>query len=249
MPRAGELTYYERIGEAGRTHAVLKPFSDGDCGLYLLRAGALFSLLPPPPARVLDCGCGTGWLSYFMAQRGYQVVGTDVSAGAIELARSHPLFRDSALAPVPEFVVADSEALTYDAAFDAVVFFDSLHHSIDESAALRSAYRALKPGGVCFALEPGRGHGRKSAEVDEAFDVTDKDMPPRHVCKVGRKAGFTRCRVVPAPQHLGKALYANGRIPGWRGALLSIRPLRHLIVHGIMLWQGWYCGIAILQKE
>jgi len=25
--------------------------------------------------------------------------------------------------------------------------------------------------------------------------------------------------------------------------------LRHLIVHGIMLWQGWYCGIAILQKE
>ena len=107
MPKAGELTYYERIGEAGRRHAVLKPFSDDECGLYLMRAGALLSLLPPPPARVLDCGCGTGWLSYFLAQRGYQVVATDISPDAIALAKANPVFADG---PVPEFVVADSEA-------------------------------------------------------------------------------------------------------------------------------------------
>src|SRR5262245_19869395 len=131
MPRPGELTYYERIGEAGRQHAVEKPFSDDECGLYLLRAGALFSLLPPPPARVLDCGCGTGWLSYFLARRGYDVVGTDVSPDAIRLAESHAMFRDAA---APRFVVADSESLTFAAEFDAVVFFDSLHHAIDEAA-------------------------------------------------------------------------------------------------------------------
>jgi SAM-dependent methyltransferase len=236
MPRPGELTYYERIGDAGRAHAVGKPFSDDDCGLYLMRVGALFSLLPPPPARVLDCGCGTGWLSYFLARRGYDVVGTDVSTDAIRLANANPVFRDGAS---PVFCVADSESLTFESEFDAVVFFDSLHHAIDEAAALRGAFRALKRGGVCVALEPGRGHARKSAMVDAEFDVTDKDMPPLHVCRVGRRAGFSRCRVVPAPQHLGKALYTSR----WAA------PIRHLAVQAILMWQGWYCGIAILQKD
>src|SRR3954471_14277614 len=128
-PRPGELTYYERIGESGRRHALGKPFSDDDCGLYLLRAGALFALLPPPPARILDCGCGTGWLSYFLARRGYDVVGTDVSPDAIGLAQTHRLFSAGA---APQFMVGDSESLTFANEFDAVVFFDSLHHSIDE---------------------------------------------------------------------------------------------------------------------
>lgn len=236
MPRQGELTYYERIGEAGRQHAVGKPFSDDDCGLYLLRAGALFSLLPPPPARVLDCGCGTGWLSYFLAQRGYDVVGTDVSTDAIRLARANPLFRD---APQPVFSVADSESLTFANEFDAVVFFDSLHHTIDEAAALECAYRALKPGGLCIALEPGRGHAKKSRAVDAEYDVTDKDMPPSRVCRVGKRVGFRGCRVVPAPQHLGKALYTQQ----WFG------PVRHALVQAIMLWQKQYCGIALLRKD
>jgi SAM-dependent methyltransferase len=246
MPRAGELTYYERIGESGRRHAVAKPFSDEECGLYLLRVGALFSVLPPPPARVLDCGCGTGWLSYFLAQRGYDVVGTDVSADAVALAKEHPVFHDG---HAPEFLVADSESLAFDATFDAVVFFDSLHHAIDVSAALRSAFRALRPGGVCVALEPGRGHARQSRAIDEAYDVTDKDMPPSLVCQVGRRVGFGRCRVAPAPQHLGKVLYASDRLGGWKGALVSTAPLRHLAVQAVLLWQKRYCGIAILQKD
>jgi SAM-dependent methyltransferase len=245
VPRPGELTYYDRIGEAGRRHAVAKPFSDDEAGLYLLRVGALFGLLPPPPARVLDCGCGTGWLSYLLARRGYDVVGVDVSAEAVELARAHPLFRDGG---TPRFVVADAEALTFDAEFDAVVFFDALHHAVDERAAIAGAFRALRPGGVCVALEPGRGHARKSRAVDAAFDVTDKDMPPAVVCRIGRAVGFASCRALPAPQHLGRALYDGARAAGWRARLLSMRPVRHLVVQAIMLWQNRYCGIAILQK-
>jgi 2-polyprenyl-3-methyl-5-hydroxy-6-metoxy-1,4-benzoquinol methylase len=234
--RPGELTYYDRIGEAGRKHAVGKPFSDDDCGLYLMRAGALFTLLPPPPARVLDCGCGTGWLACFLARRGYDVVGTDVSKDAIALAKTHPLFRDG---PVPSFAMADFEALAFDAEFDIVIFFDSLHHATDLDAVLKGAYRALRPGGMCVALEPGRGHRRKSQAIDAEYDVTDQDMPPSRVCRAGRRVGFRRCRVAPAPQHLGKLLY-RGRSWG---------PLRHLIVQAILMWERWYCGIAILRKD
>ena len=236
MPRPGELTYYERIGDAGRAHAVGKPFSDDDCGLYLLRAGALFTLLPPPPARILDCGCGTGWLSYLLARRGYDVVGSDVSGDAICLAQTNPIFRGG---PQPTFIVVDSEALSFHEEFDGVVFFDSLHHAIDDTKVLKNAFAALKRGGVCIALEPGRGHAEKSKRIDAEFDVTDKDMPPRRVCRVGRRVGFGRTRILPAPQHIGKALYQK-RWPSF---------FRQAAVQAIMLWQGWYCGIAILYKD
>src|SRR5262245_44614913 len=139
MPRAGELSYYERIGESGRQFAVSKPFSDEECGVYLQRVGALFSVLPAPPARILECGCGTGWLAYFLARRGYDVVATDVAPDAIRLAQSFPPFNGG---PTPEFKVADSEKLTFTEAFDVVIFFDSLHHAVNEQEALRGAYRA-----------------------------------------------------------------------------------------------------------
>jgi SAM-dependent methyltransferase len=244
MPRAGELTYYEQLGETGRQHALSKPFSDEDCGLYLMRVGALFNLLPPPPARVLECGCGTGWLAHFLAQRGYDVMGADVAPNAIRLAKENPIFRRGG---APKFFVADSESLGFELAFDAVIFFDSLHHSVDEAAALRSAYRALRSGGICVALEPGRGHHRKSLEVEAACDVTEKDMPPSYIRRLGRAAGFKRCRIFPAPQHLGKALYARRRVAGWRGKLLGIWPFRHLAVFGILGLQR-NCGITVLRK-
>ena len=247
MPRTGELTYYERIGEEGQAHALAKPFSDEDCGLYLQRVGALFNLLPPPPARILECGCGTGWLAHFLARRGYEVVAADVAPDAIRLARDNPMFQNG---PAPEFLVADSEALPFDAAFDGVVFFDSLHHAVDELTALRCAYRALRPGGVCVALEPGRGHHRKSLEVEAGHDVTEKDMPPSYIRRLGRQAGFTRCRIYPAPQQLGKALYASHRVgAGWLRTLLGIEPLRTLIVLGIVALRGWFCGITVLHKD
>ncbi len=211
-----------------------------------MRVGALFSLLPPPPARVLECGCGTGWLTQLLAQRGYQVVGTDVAPDAIRLAQDNAMFRRGS---DPEFMVADTESLGFESAFDVVIFFDSLHHAVDERAALRSVYRALRPGGICIALEPGRGHHRKSREVEAAHDVTEKDMPPCYIRRLGRQVGFNRCRIFPSPQHLGKALYANHRVAGWFGRLLGVWPFRHLAVLSILMFQRWNCGIVVLRKD
>ena len=45
----------------------------------LKRAGA---------ARVLDLGCGSGWLSVFLAREGFFVTGIDVAQHAVELART-----------------------------------------------------------------------------------------------------------------------------------------------------------------
>ncbi len=245
MPRAGELLYYERIGEAGRNHALAKPFSDPECGMYLQRVGALFDVLPPPPARVLECGCGTGWLAYLLARRGYDVTATDVVEDVIRLAEDNPPFRDG---PAPQFVAADSESLDFEAEFDAVIFFDSLHHATDELAALRSAYRALAPGGICVALEPGYGHQLKSRKIATAYDVTEKDMPPAYIWRLGRKVGFANCRMLPEPRHLARALYFNRRNgAGWLPRLLSFAPVRYAAVLAALVLRRWW-GMIVLFK-
>jgi SAM-dependent methyltransferase len=245
MPRSGELTYYERLSDAEQRHAVNKPFADAACGPELMRIGALFSLLPPPPARVLECGCGTGWLCRLLAHGGYEVVGVDVCPKAIVMAQESSWPEE----PSPEFAIADTEHLEYNEEFDAVVFYDALHHALDELAALRCAHRALKPGGVCIALEPGDGHACQSREFARVHEVTEKDMPPRRVRRVGLKAGFTRARILPAPQHLGRALYSQKAESGEIvRRLLRSWPVKCLAVLRILCQRG-SCGITLLYKD
>jgi 2-polyprenyl-3-methyl-5-hydroxy-6-metoxy-1,4-benzoquinol methylase len=106
MAKQDEVEYFQKIGEDGRQHAANKPYSDPRCGGFFFDLGMLFSLLPPPPARILDLGVGTGWTSVFLANRGYQVVGQDVSDAGITLANLNK--SKSGLANL-EFVVSDYE--------------------------------------------------------------------------------------------------------------------------------------------
>lgn len=238
MPAPGELSYYERIGPGGREHALNKPFSDERRGAQLMEVGAVLLLLPPPPARVLECGCGAGWLSYILAKSGYHVVGQDVSAQAIELARSSPMFHT--LEKPPVFISSDFEELPFEGEFDAAVFFDALHHSIDMPLAIRQVFRALKPGGLMIASEPGVGHARAAGEFSRTWDVTDKDAPPKLILRLGREAGFSAGQVYPHAEFLGLRLY--DRRPGLWGRL------RRLAYPGLHIVRAYRSGITVLVK-
>ena len=90
--------------------------------------------------RVLDVATGPGYVAARAAERGADVVGLDVAAAMIELARqSHPTLR---------FVQASAMALPFPPeSFDAVVGnFAVLHLGEPESAA-REFARVLTPGG------------------------------------------------------------------------------------------------------
>jgi SAM-dependent methyltransferase len=204
-----------------QAHALNKPFSDLRRGAVLMEVGALFLLLPPPPCRVLECGCGPGWLSSMLAKSGYDVVGQDVNEKAIGMARSNPVFRD--LPKPPSYVVSDFEHLAFENEFGAVIFFDSLHHALDPRLAISRAFRALKPGGMMIASEPGSGHAKYAKEFAEKWGVTDKDTPPSLVGALGRAAGFSAVRTYPHAETLGPALYqsASGTM-AWLGRLLRI---------------------------
>jgi ubiquinone/menaquinone biosynthesis C-methylase UbiE len=212
MAKQGEIDYLRNIGADATRKAVHKPFSEPNCHLYLMQMGAILSLLPPPPARLLDVGCGTGWTSAFYARRGYTVVGVDISPDMIHHAR---MMKEREGLDNLEFVVGDYEDLAFAGEFDCAVFYDALHHALDEEAAVGMAYRALKPGGTCVTSEPGKGHARHpdSLEAVKKYNVTERDMPPAAIVAAGRKAGFRRFRVYPQAWELGSATYAyTGRV-------------------------------------
>jgi SAM-dependent methyltransferase len=168
------------------------------------------SLLPLPPARLLDFGCGTGWTSCFFAKRGYEVVGVDISPLAIHYAEAA---KNKMGLNNLKFLVGDFENISLKDSFDCAVFYHSLHHSEDHEAALRAAYNSLKSYGVCITCEPGIGHAKQklSIEAVKKFQVTEKDMPPRYVIKAARKAGFKKYEIYPYLHSVGRIV--NEKIP------------------------------------
>ena len=114
--------------------------------------------------RVLEVGCGPGYLSLELARSGFGVVGLDLSSKCIEIAQQ----------------VADSDpwkgergALRYIAgdylchpelqseSFDVIVFLGALHHFADQRAIQQRARELLKPGGLILVHEPVRDRVEK----------------------------------------------------------------------------------------
>ncbi len=198
MAKEDEIAYLSRLGESGRVHALNKPWSDDRRGRYLQEIGALLTLLPRPPAKVLDLGAGSGWTSCLLASAGYRVTATDIAPEMVEL---QLLNAERYGVVLDDMVVCDFEHLPFVAEFDAVVFYDCLHHSDDEVLALRGAYASLKPGGVCITLEPGRGHHATADSIHarDNLGTTERDMPPSLIVAGGRAAGFESHAVYDRP--------------------------------------------------
>jgi SAM-dependent methyltransferase len=219
VSKEAEREYFRRIGDAGIAHSLGKPFSDSTGPRLLIEIGAVLSLLPPPPGRLIDLGCGTGWTSSFFARCGYDVLGLDLSPEAVDAARHEFVL------PNLEFEVHDYEDEWNSADFDGAVFFDSLHHAADERSALRTAHAALRVGGACVVCEPGRGHATSatSVEASEGFGVRERDMPPQLVIDAALAVGFSRAEVFCHPHELHRHLYAPRTGSGLRERLLRTR--------------------------
>lgn len=100
--------------------------------------------------RVLDAGCGTGYLSVQLARRGAATVGVDASADMVRLARG----RVERSGVAVELRVDDVQVLASapDGAFDRIVSNYVLMDLPDHEAALRAFHRVLRPGGVAVLV-------------------------------------------------------------------------------------------------
>jgi len=92
--------------------------------------------------RILDVGCGAGFLSNELGSHGWNVTGVDASKSSLTVARTHD-GTDSVA-----YVLGNGYRLPYlDSSFSDVCAMDFLEHVEEPSSVIGEIARVLKPGG------------------------------------------------------------------------------------------------------
>jgi 2-polyprenyl-3-methyl-5-hydroxy-6-metoxy-1,4-benzoquinol methylase len=118
------------------------------------------------PCRTIDLGCGTGNYALYLASKGFDVTGVDISSSAIGIAKVRSLQKGFHC----HFIAADllGDLKEIDSTFDFAFDWELLHHIFpsDREKYVQNVFRLLNPEGsylsVCFS------------EKDKSFGGTDK---------------------------------------------------------------------------
>jgi len=127
-------------------------------------SGAIRGHARAAPPRVLEVGCGPGFLSLELARSGMPVMGLDLSVECIDVCRrfaAEDPWREGR-APL-EYRVGDflDPAAVPASSFDAVVFLSSLHHFPDQASVAARVAQVLRPGGVVVVHDLARDRVNK----------------------------------------------------------------------------------------
>lgn len=115
------------------------------------RESLILERLPIAGAKLIDIGCGEGWLARLVAPLAEAVIGIDPSVTALERAQADNRFANAS------FLLAPAERMPLErASVDVAIYFNSLHHvpAEHQPAAFDETARVLKPGGLLSIVEP-----------------------------------------------------------------------------------------------
>ncbi|MDP3697326.1 MAG: sugar nucleotide-binding protein [Candidatus Taylorbacteria bacterium] len=135
-----DRSFYKNYFEVEKSHWLMK-----------VRRLIVFDILKkygrkPEETKILDFGCGSGYLTARLAEQGYQSFGLDISSEAIQFGRRQG---------IKNIDVIDAHKLNFpDNYFNTVLLLDVIEHLEDESWAVREIQRVLAPGGIAVVMVP-----------------------------------------------------------------------------------------------
>jgi SAM-dependent methyltransferase len=168
--------------------------------------------------RALDVGCGEGQLTRELRRRVEDVVGVDLDAASIGLARAQA-------APSLTYVVGD--VLTYpfeSESFDLVTCVASLHH-MDAAAGLQRMAGLLRPGGMLVVI----GCARSRFPADLPWELTAVVAHRFHSLKKPVWEHPSPKAWPPPETYAGMRRLASDLLPG-------VRYRRHLLWRYSLTW-------------
>jgi SAM-dependent methyltransferase len=203
--------------------------------------------LRPERGRLLDVGSGLGFLMDSAARAGWTVEGVEASPTAAAWARK------LTGAEVMEGLMETADIPAGE--FDAVTILDTLRHVPDPMALLRSARRALRPGGLLMVREINRDIqrvgtrllGRKNPGAPtgprKAFEYAQR-FSPKSILHALRLTGYSGCWVEPSPTFRERDSGAGGALPlvkdgvGWLSKVIYRTSGKRLVVSPNLLAFG-----------
>ncbi len=102
--------------------------------------------------RVLDFGCGNGWLSILLAKRGAKMWGIDISEELIK--QGNQLADKEGLSEKIFFQEMAAENLIFEDNFFNLILGSAILHHTDIKLAVENIYRVLKKGSRAIFVEP-----------------------------------------------------------------------------------------------
>lgn len=151
--------------------------------------------------RVLELGCGAGWMSEFLAASGCHCVATSLSPFEIETAAHRAdVVRMRNPGGSLSFKVSAMEEidgnLSTEPPFDFAFVHAALHHAHSWPDCLKAVYRVLAPGGwFLICNEPGILHTFVSYRVAQLDKTHEIGMNRNKIARELRDVGFDRVRI------------------------------------------------------
>jgi SAM-dependent methyltransferase len=149
---ANEVTVFDVAGALRRPF----PYATGSCATtgeqFILMGSVLGRMALAPGSRVLEMGAGWGNTTLVLAELGHSVTAVDIEPRFCELIRRRAAQRNLPITVVnADFLWVEEVSER----FDAVLFFESFHHSADHMRLLRALHQVLTPEGrIFFGGEP-----------------------------------------------------------------------------------------------
>ena len=162
-----------------------------------------------PPQRVLELGCGGGWMAEFLGLMKYSVLGTsiaphDIGSGQkrMDSLKAKGVEVDIGFRVAPMETVADA---TRDLdPFDAVFVFEALHHAFDWRKSVDSSFACLKPGGwFLICNEPNWLHTFISYRVAKLSKTHEIGFVRRDIIEHLKRTGFRNIEILEKSPRFG----------------------------------------------
>ena len=203
--------------------------------------------------RVLDIGCGGGFLAEELAALGCRVTGVDPAPASVSAARAHAAGRGLSI----DYRVGSGEELPApDAAFSVACCCDVLEHVSDLDRVISETARVLKPGGLYLFDTINRTLASKLLAIkvmqqwpltrltDVALHDWDMFITPAELAGVLERHGLTPGEMTGLGTRAGPIAVLRGFISARRGRITYGELSRRLDVGRVSTKAVSYMGFA-----
>lgn len=166
------------------------------------------------PCKIIDLGCGAGNYIIYLATKGFDSTGLDISESAIDIANKSALSKGVKC----NFIIGDVIDYNFETSglFDCAYDWELLHHVFpeDREKYVSNVSKLLKPGGqymsVCFSEDSpqfgGKGKYRKTPINTELYFSSEAEM--NELFKIEFDIEELKTVVIKGKFGVHKAIYA-----------------------------------------